>query len=592
MGNSCRCEGVIGVCDEAGVCDQERSAGGREIVTSGVLTKHGYTMTEELGRGISGIAFLVKSKEENSYVVKEINYRDTTDLDKVKEEADILKSLKHPYILDYEESFEDEGARRLYIVMEYCEGGDLYKKMQTQGRNGFFNEQQILDWMIQICLVLQHLHEKRVLHRDIKPQNVFQTEDGYINLGDFGCSKVLKRGLMYARSVVGTDLYVSPDVRAGRYNIKSDIWSLGWLLYDLCMLHVWSDTTERYCLYANSLRGNLPTISERYSKELRELIRQMLSLVPEDRPSPEEILAKPFLRNMVDRNKTVPEALERRFMEATAIFEGTYRDFEEFLCEWENIANSLEKTHRKCTIGSLTGSVIGAAGGITALVGAILIPFTFGASLIVTGVGIGVGMAGGATSATSNIVNLVKQKSLCQSIEKLLEKHQRVCELILSLPKILRLLRRIQKFRYFFTSSRFYYKNLSWLVDRNTFIILHALFLFGNVSRAGVQAGVQAGRAARVAAVTAEAAAAASGALSALFLLLDAAFIAIDSREIHHMNQGRVDDPEKVSSSVLKSIAQMRKTHQELCNVFREIKETREEISKWWWELQTMASSY
>ncbi|RXN37104.1 serine threonine- kinase Nek1-like protein [Labeo rohita] len=78
----------------------------------------------------------------------------------------------------------------------------------------------ILDWFVQICLALQYIHENNVLHRDIRPQNVFLTEDGYINLGDFGCSKILERADAYAASVVGASLYVSPEVHQKRYNSK------------------------------------------------------------------------------------------------------------------------------------------------------------------------------------------------------------------------------------------------------------------------------------------------------------------------------------------------------------------------------------
>ncbi|XP_052459285.1 serine/threonine-protein kinase Nek1-like isoform X2 [Carassius gibelio] len=187
-----------------------------------VLKEQGYTIEKELSRGASGIVFLVKDTEGDPYVIKQMNSRDEEELDAVRKEVEILKELSFGYIVTYVNSFEDD-AGRIYIVMEYCEGGDLSKVMETHQGESFFEEQQILDWLVQICLALRYLHEKNILHRDIKPQNIFLTEDGYINLGDFGCSKVLERADEYANSVVGAKLYFSPEVCQRRYNSKSEV---------------------------------------------------------------------------------------------------------------------------------------------------------------------------------------------------------------------------------------------------------------------------------------------------------------------------------------------------------------------------------
>ncbi|ROI15867.1 Serine/threonine-protein kinase Nek1 [Anabarilius grahami] len=149
-------------------------------------------MKEELGRGASGIAFLVKDTDGDLYVIKQMNSRDGEELDTVRKEVEILKTLNFGYIVTYVNSFEDKEAGRIYIVMEYCEGGDLAKIMETQKEERSFEEKQ----------------------------NVFLTEDGYINLGDFGCSTALKRADDYANSVVGARLYVSPEVYQRKYNSK------------------------------------------------------------------------------------------------------------------------------------------------------------------------------------------------------------------------------------------------------------------------------------------------------------------------------------------------------------------------------------
>ncbi|XP_043093374.1 serine/threonine-protein kinase Nek1 [Puntigrus tetrazona] len=206
-----------------------------------VFEEHGYTKIGQLGRGISGIVYQVTNNSGEHYVIKQMNSRERKEQNAVQMEVMILKKMIHGYIVSYVESFEDKETGLFYIVMEYCAGGDLYKRMKKQAEEGFFEEQQILDWFVQICLALQYLHEERrdICHRDIKPQNVFLTEDDYINLGDFGYSKVHTRADPYASSVVGAELYVSPEGHQKKYNSPSDIWSLGWLLYDLCMLDVW-----------------------------------------------------------------------------------------------------------------------------------------------------------------------------------------------------------------------------------------------------------------------------------------------------------------------------------------------------------------
>ncbi|XP_056316844.1 uncharacterized protein LOC130231530 [Danio aesculapii] len=543
-----------------------------------LLEKHEFTIIKELGQGLSGRTFLVKNTDGDLFVVKEVNYRDNETHNRAKNEVSILKKLHHGYIIIYEDSFEDIESGHFYIVMEYCAWGDLHNKMQEQRGIGFFEEQQILDWLVQICLALQYIHENNVLHRDVKPQNVFLTEYGYINLGDFGCAKALMRADAYAQTAVGTELYVSPEVyHRQKYNSKSDIWSFGWLLYDLCMLDAWSNIIERRCLHANSMAGTIPEISERYSEDLQKLIKQMLNRNPKDRPSADEILAKEFLREAVNKNERIPEVLEKKFIKALGAFNKVYNvNFEGFKAlvdEWGETTDYLEDVLYKTTAGSLSGATIGAAGGITAVVGAILAPFTFGASLIVAGVGIGVGVAGGVTGAASNITKTAKQKQLREKIEKLKQDYQSVSTPILdSLKTVRKLMRKIMKFSVFVPNSTFDNAQMAWRLGRAgvagvaEFITLGMLASFGRIA-------VQSANIGRVVA-------AASGVLSGILVVVDVVFIVKDSREIHEMRRHwRNDDPDKVKSSVLKSIAQMRKTHKELCKVLEDIHKTRQELN-------------
>lgn len=93
--------------------------------------------------------------------------------------------------------------------MEYADGGDL-NKMIREAKGNHFSESQILNWFTQICLAIKHIHDRKIIHRDLKCQNIFMTKEGYIKLGDFGIAKHLSKTLEKIKTVVGTPYYMSP----------------------------------------------------------------------------------------------------------------------------------------------------------------------------------------------------------------------------------------------------------------------------------------------------------------------------------------------------------------------------------------------
>ena len=98
---------------------------------------------------------------------------------------------RHPNIISFKESFTAND--HLYIVMDYADGGDLYARLQKQRSFSppkLLAESQVLDWFVQLCLALKHVHDRKILHRDLKSQNVFLTSNGIVKLGDFGIAKV------------------------------------------------------------------------------------------------------------------------------------------------------------------------------------------------------------------------------------------------------------------------------------------------------------------------------------------------------------------------------------------------------------------
>jgi len=207
--------------------------------------------------------------------------------------------MRHPYIVTYRESFMDK--RCLCIVMDYADGGDMYSKIAKQKQLGKgFPENLLLDWFVQICLAIKHIHDRKILHRDLKTQNVFLTAKGEVKIGDFGISRVLQHTYDCAQTAIGTPYYLSPEICQEKpYNQKSDIWSLGCILYEMVTLRHAFDASSMKGLVVKILRGTYPSIPSVYSQNLKDLIDEMLQKDPHKRPSIKRILEKDFLSSRI-----------------------------------------------------------------------------------------------------------------------------------------------------------------------------------------------------------------------------------------------------------------------------------------------------
>nr|KAF6347070.1 NIMA related kinase 1 [Pipistrellus kuhlii] len=261
-----------------------------------------YARLQKIGEGSFGKAILVKSTEDDrQYVIKEINISrmSNKEREESRREVAVLANMKHPNIVQYRESFEENGS--LYIVMDYCEGGDLFKRINAQ-KGVLFQEDQILDWFVQICLALKHVHDRKILHRDIKSQNIFLTKDGTIQLGDFGIARVLNSTVELARTCIGTPYYLSPEICENKpYNNKSDIWALGCVLYEMCTLKHAFEAGNMKNLVLKIISGSFPPVSLHYSYDLRCLLSQLFKRNPRDRPSVNSILEKGFIAKRIEK---------------------------------------------------------------------------------------------------------------------------------------------------------------------------------------------------------------------------------------------------------------------------------------------------
>ena len=233
--------------------------------------------------------------------VKHTRKRDGANVDAIKE-VHILKDLKHPCIVEYIDSFFNEAETRLFIVMAYCDSGNLSDRIKSAiEKQQWIPEEKIVGWFSQLSLALAFIHEKKpsILHRDVKPENVFLTHEGScVKLGDFGFTRTLANTMELALTRCGTPYYLSPEHCMNKaYNAKADVWAAGVVLYELLTLQVPFKGKNILELRNNILRAPLKRPAAHYSKETCSLLLKMLSREPELRPKMREVVSTPILQS-------------------------------------------------------------------------------------------------------------------------------------------------------------------------------------------------------------------------------------------------------------------------------------------------------
>ncbi|KDO33453.1 serine/threonine protein kinase [Saprolegnia parasitica CBS 223.65] len=268
-----------------------------------------FEFVKVLGRGAFAKVYLVRGKGANKdkwFALKAYNKQAIVQKNQAQyihtEKAALQACSDHPYIVSLYYAFQSQD--RLFLVMEYCGGGDL---LSTLTRRKAFTEPEAAFYIGQIVLALSHLHSKGIVFRDLKPENVVLDLDGNALLTDFGISKEGVADHSSANTFCGSPMYLAPEMlsRSG-HGFALDWYSVGALLFELLTGLPPFYTNDKKQLFHNILRGNL-TIPEYISPQARDLIQRLLWKDPNQRlgsgpRGDKEIMDHPFFAP-IDWNK-------------------------------------------------------------------------------------------------------------------------------------------------------------------------------------------------------------------------------------------------------------------------------------------------
>ncbi|KAJ8129475.1 hypothetical protein O1611_g4154 [Lasiodiplodia mahajangana] len=322
-----------------------------------------YEVLEKIGHGSFGVIRKVKRKVDGMILCrKEISYLKMSqkEREQLHAEFQILSSLRHPNIVGYFHREHLKQTQDLHLYMEYCGNGDLGRVIRDLARADKYAEEEFV-WIVfsQLVTALYRCHygvdppevgnsvlgaskttkpkippgTVTILHRDLKPENVFLGENNSVKLGDFGLSKMIQSH-DFASTYVGTPFYMSPEICAAeRYTLKSDIWSLGCVMYELCSREPPFNAKSHFQLVQKIKEGKVATLPRIYSAELMTVIKDCLRVNPDMRPDTAALLNLPVVRLMRMQREAVD--LKSKLLAKEVILEARLKEMDKKLASLE-----------------------------------------------------------------------------------------------------------------------------------------------------------------------------------------------------------------------------------------------------------------
>jgi NIMA (never in mitosis gene a)-related kinase len=262
-----------------------------------------FELISKLSEGSYSTVYKVRRKADlKMYALKKVKLKNLSEKEKQNalNEIRILASIKSDHIITYKEAFIEEKEKILCLVTEFANKGDLFQKITYfKQMQKSFEEKDIWNIFIQILQGLKCLHDHNILHRDLKSANIFLFNNNLAKIGDLNVSKVTKNGIGHTQT--GTPYYASPEVwNDESYTNKSDIWSLGCVLYEMICLTPPFKAESMDGLYHKIIKGKYNKIPEKYSKELNEILKLLFNVNPKERPSCDELLKNSIIKNKIE----------------------------------------------------------------------------------------------------------------------------------------------------------------------------------------------------------------------------------------------------------------------------------------------------
>jgi len=235
-----------------------------------------------IGKGSFGEVYLAKFKNNSHlYAMKILDKKTIISYNQeehTKAERDLMVKVDCPFIVDIKFAFQDK--QNLYLLTEFMQGGELFFHLYREKR---FTDDKARFYAIEIILAIEFLHKKKMMYRDLKPENVLIDKKGHIKITDFGLSKILSKEKEKTYTICGTPQYLAPEILAGEgYDDAVDWWSLGCILYKMLIgvdpFHFSRD--ESLCAEMFEVDIFIP---DYITKQAKDLIKKLLVTNPKKR---------------------------------------------------------------------------------------------------------------------------------------------------------------------------------------------------------------------------------------------------------------------------------------------------------------------